>query len=544
MTAGPSSWGGSFPQIGHGNLKMASTSVILGDEAAEVPECQRRPGTTIRLFMAAITLVFMFSLSPGCAGFVSPPVTHDRVEPGKFGKIFSPEDLRSDLSFLFTTLEEVHPNIYAYAPKGEIDSLRGQIERGLSTPMTRIEFYSRVAPLVARLGDGHTSVIPPWEEFDHYRSRQGLLFPFRIACDTTACFTIARNYSGDSTLTIGDRLLAINGLSMDSLGAAFLEGFSGERTAFRRQSMARSFPMLLWFHHIGPPYDLVLRQHASNSAIARTMDGATDMDILRVDSLLARHKVTHPPYRAERLEDSIMYVDFRSMVNPVEFEAFLSGTFEDIRARPVKGLIVDLRNNGGGNSELGNMLLSFLTDSAYRLAERKEWRMSAQYKSFMREFIPWWIRWFPFTWVSADARRFLGAEDGAIVVDTFAVERPGSNVLRYRGRTCFLIGPRTFSSAMMLANAVGDFDLATLIGEETGGIPTAYGEVYPFDLPNTKLLVNVSSALFVRSNGDRDDRRGILPDIEVHEFAEDTRMGTDAVLEMAKRWVAHSNETR
>lgn len=225
------------------------------------------------------------------------------------------------------------------------------------------------------------------------------------------------------------------------------------------------------------------------------------------------------------------------MVKAAEFKEFLSSTFADIQAKPVKGLIIDLRNNGGGNSELGITLLSFLTDSAYRMAERKEWRMSAQYKSLLRKFIPWWIRWFPFTWVSADARKYLGAEDGAIVVDTFAVERPDTNLLRYRGKTCFLIGPRTFSSAMMLANAVADFNLATLIGEETGGIPTAYGEVYPFDLPNTRLFVSVSSAFFVRANGNREDRGGIIPQIEVRQTEENTRTGKSTALERARRWV-------
>jgi C-terminal processing protease CtpA/Prc len=338
-------------------------------------------------------------------------------------------------------------------------------------------------------------------------------------------------------LSIGDQIVSINGLSTDSLGTVFLQGFSGERTSFRQQLVARYLLMLLWFHHIDPPYDLVVRQHNSQNTIARRVVGVADKDILRTDSLLARQSATPPPFRFERLEDSIMYIDFRSMEKQAKFKEFLLSTFEDIQRKPIKGLIIDLRNNGGGNSELGIMLLSFLTDSSYRMAERKEWRMSVQYKSFLRDFIPWWIRWFPITWVSSDARKYFGARDGEIIVDTFAVECPDTNSLRYRGKTCFLIGPRTFSSAMMLANAVADFKLATLIGEETGGIPTAFGEIYPFDLPNTKLLAAVSSAFFVRANGNREDRRGIVPAIEVRQTEEDTRGGKDTVLERARRWV-------
>jgi C-terminal processing protease CtpA/Prc len=171
------------------------------------------------------------------------------------------------------------------------------------------------------------------------------------------------------------------------------------------------------------------------------------------------------------------------------------------------------------------------------MAARKEWKMSRQYKTYMLSAVPWWLRWFPFTWVNSDARRYLNVNDGEVVVSRTRSAVPGPNPLRYRGKVCFLIGSGTFSSAMMLANAVADFKLAKLIGEETGGIPNSFGEVYFFDLPNTKIQVSVSSALFVRANGNSRDRHGILPDVEVRPTDEDIRQGVDTVLEFAKSWV-------
>jgi len=47
----------------------------------------------------------------------------------------------------------------------------------------------------------------------------------------------------------------------------------------------------------------------------------------------------------------------------------------------------------------------------------------------------------------------------------------------------------------------------------------------------------VSSAFFVRANGNREDHRGIVPDIEVRRTVEDIRRGSDPVLERAKRWI-------
>jgi hypothetical protein len=485
-------------------------------------------------FAVALSLLCLV----GCAGMLHTPVSHTTLEPEEFGRAYSPQVLKSDLKMLMETLEAVHPNLYAHTSKAEIDSLRRSIERELTVPMTRAGFYFKVAPLVARLGDGHTNVIPPWEEYSNYRSQQGgLAFPFNIGYDTSSGITITRNYSGDSTLAAGDRIVSLNGGSADSLFELFLSGFSGERMAFRLERVVGSFRMLLWLKNIGPTCDLVVQRHGAQDQIPKRVGGVTLQTVLKTDSLLAKHTSMLPNYRFERLQDSIGYIDFRSMSNLEEFRNFLSSTFTDIRANSVRGLIIDLRSNGGGNSQLGTELLSFLTDSSYRMAERKEWKMSAQYKAYMRRFVPWWIRWFPFTWVSSDARHYLGAEDGEIVIDSFSVEPPGPNLLRFQGKTCFLSGTGTFSSAMMLANAVADYRLATLIGEETGGIPTAYGEVYPFDLPNTRLGVGVSSAFFVRANGDTSDRRGIMPDIEVRQTDEDARSGKDTVLERARKWI-------
>lgn len=492
------------------------------------------------IILRALTVFLAVWLPAGCANLAQRPVTHTVLKPSELGKLYSPEELRSDLNTVMETLGDVHPNLYAFTPKSVIDSARGKIEGVLTIPMTRIAFYELLAPLVALIGDGHTSIGLPFEEFSQYRlEKKGLAFPFNVAYDTITGVSITRNYTGDSVLEPGDRIISINTLSADSLARVFLQGFSGERMAFRWRGVAGAFRTLLWFRGIEPPYDLVLRRHGSGEEIRSRVEGVTLPSVLRIDSLLARGRTAVPNYRFERLEDGIGYIDFRSMSNPDEFSKFLSTTFSGIRTDPVRGLLIDLRGNGGGDSRLGSELLSYLTDSPYRMAQRKEWKMSAEYKSYMRQMLPWWIRWFPFTWVSSFARKTFGARDGEIVIDTSAIEPPDQNPLRYSGRTAFLIGPGTFSSAMMLANAVADYKLATLIGEETGGIPTAYGEVYSFDLPNTRLSANVSSAFFVRANGDTEDRRGIMPDIEVRQTEGDTRAGRNTVLERAREWVPY-----
>ena len=55
--------------------------------------------------------------------------------------------------------------------------------------------------------------------------------------------------------------------------------------------------------------------------------------------------------------------------------------------------------------------------------------------------------------------------------------------MRFDGPVAFLIGPGTFSSANILANSIGDFHLAELIGRDTAEIPNNYGMACPVILP-------------------------------------------------------------
>jgi len=82
----------------------------------------------------------------------------------------------------------------------------------------------------------------------------------------------------------------------------------------------------------------------------------------------------------------------------------------------------------------------------------------------------------------------------------------------------------------MFATTAKDYGFATLVGEETGGLATHFGDVYTFHLPHTRLRIGVSHKYFLRPSGG-DDGRGCLPDVEVRTTPEDRALGRDPVLE-------------
>ena len=91
---------------------------------------------------------------------------------------------------------------------------------------------------------------------------------------------------------------------------------------------------------------------------------------------------------------------------------------------------------------------------------------------------------------------------------------------------------------MMLANAIEDYHLATLIGEPTASPPNYFGEVLAFHLRRTRLEADVSTARFVRANGDATNTNPVMPDIVVHQSVDEWLRDEDAVLRRALAWIA------
>jgi len=89
---------------------------------------------------------------------------------------------------------------------------------------------------------------------------------------------------------------------------------------------------------------------------------------------------------------------------------------------------------------------------------------------------------------------------------------------------CMVVTAAAFTAAGMWR---GPPDPLT-IGQPTGGVPNALGDIGPFQLPNSRIVVNFSQKMFIRASGDETDVGPVRPHIEVAPVA-----GRDAVLERA-----------
>ena len=103
---------------------------------------------------------------------------------------------------------------------------------------------------------------------------------------------------------------------------------------------------------------------------------------------------------------------------------------------------------------------------------------------------------------------------------------------RYPGDLYLLIGPDTFSSGIVFATILQDYDLALLIGEPTSDTASFCADVASemTPLPRTGLLLQISRTCQVRPSGEL-DANGVQPDVEIKTTLAQRLAGEDPVLD-------------
>lgn len=99
--------------------------------------------------------------------------------------------------------------------------------------------------------------------------------------------------------------------------------------------------------------------------------------------------------------------------------------------------------------------------------------------------------------------------------------------INQKGKLFVITGRRTFSAAMNLASDLEHNTRAIFVGEPTGSSPNFYGEDFYFQLPNSGLSGTVSSRYWQGGKTSDDPRKWIAPELPAILTADNFRNGVD-----------------
>ena len=524
--------------------------------------------------VAILVCLHGVAFSSGCTSLVvRDPFADFRKTTSQPGATLSRAQAIADLEGLFRTLERVHPAPYRFHPREVVDAERRRLVDTMPESLDTIEFCLRVSRVLATLDDGHTNVrcdrlmVQEWRQAataSPPETQTVRVFPPYMLVDDQQHLIVQWPMFVPG-LESGDRLLRVNGHDAEALLASWSREMSHDTDSGRRAQLARSFRTQLALHRISAPYridvsapgggvrEVVVQGEPVNyqfsewprppaalsSPTATTRMGAGTAEAAAAQPAAKPDELKTPFFNYRLLAPGIAYMDFFTVFDGLDtdahFKKAVGAVFARVGSDRPRVLIVDVRENGGGDDSVSSVLLSHITEKPFRLIASTQVKRSTEARNYFNSIIRIPFRWMGLQYLSSDTRQyFTGAVGSLAPPDTRPVRSFGRAEPFFEGPVCVLTGPFTFSAAAEFADAVKTYQLATLVGEETGGRPNDFGNQLPFVLPNSGLMAQIATVSAVRANGDLADFSPVNPDIVVRTTMADIRRGFDPVLERAK----------
>ncbi|WP_042199219.1 S41 family peptidase [Paenibacillus camerounensis] len=415
-------------------------------------------------------------------------------------KLVNPEQMKQDLDFLTETLVQVHPALINGWSSGQQQVISEAYDM-IQTARTEEGFYFIVNTITSLLQDGHTNMY--WElqnqkllNLPLFWSREGLI----VTQDRGKLHT-------------GDIVTAISRRSIGDLEQELAKIIPAENNQWVRVQGTVLLRVEFMLRHLGLAAD-------DRVEITVTRGGGSITETLILTDKPLQKEYSHYPkgevpfsYSFED-ELSLGIFQLNTCENTRKYLVTVKQFFDEVKARGIQHVAVDLRSNGGGDSSVIEEFLSYTNVKSYY-----------GYGSLMR--------------YSQQLQNIRGAEQNS----GYVVSEPSLNhilmktLYPFRGKLYLLTSAHTFSSANMFAVIVQDNGLGQIIGEATGNQPSSYGDVLTFQLPASGIRFQSSFKQFTRPAPERDPADSVQPDIEAYTTATDILERRDAQLEKLREVV-------
>ncbi|WP_128547139.1 S41 family peptidase [Larkinella soli] len=466
-------------------------------------------------------------------------------------RMFTVEQLQRDFSVLRKTLEERHPSLYRYTSREEMNRRFEETYRQINHPMTETDFRELLRPLVVLIRCGHTDVQESRYLSRQVKKPQPEWLPFDIIIQNDRLF-IGRNRSTDSSLICGTEVLKLGNYPVKEIIQAARDRWpsDGYNQTFKNYFLELYYlEETYWRHFEGrSPWTITVRDTSAAferiTTVRRRPPGAiTEVSVTPTPS--QARKARRGRQKAEaffeddpklQLVRSLHFLNGDSsaaalIINSFgyeRYESFHREVFETLERLKVKDLVIDLRQNTGGNAEIGSDLMSYLMDSDFRQVDRAECRVrrpnacayfDRKEKRMLRQ---------NFRFMKSDGGRYQFGKSNV------GWNKPASQH-RFNGRVYILTSGRTFSAASIFTASLKAQRPVTIIGQETGGGEAGCngGIIQTLTLPETRIRVRFPVFWIATASRNPDRGRGVMPDYTIEYSITDRIKQRDRDMEKA-----------
>ncbi|MDF2930946.1 MAG: peptidase [Chryseobacterium sp.] len=479
----------------------------------------------------------------------------------------TPEKLHQDVDFAYQKLQEMHPKLNWYISKKELDFKFDSLKKTINRPLTPVQFYFKLQPVIAKIREGHLALRIPAKKFNRkeikvLKNKKGLFGRFEYFVEDDHLY-IVENKDSVENIKPGTEIISINEIPVSDYLKKYRELISsdGYNTTFQDYYLKDVF-----FNFY------VAEKGIMDSAKVETLfDNERRIVNLKRESKnkeeLKKDKAEKKRTEEKKVNDYVAstssynrnfkFLDKDSTIAYMKIQSF-SRSFSDrfykesfAKIKNAEYLIIDIRNNYGGSLYEINNLYSYLAPEPFILIKPSQLtsRITPLKTNYFRKSNPlqYTIKslLYPGYFFSQAFSVYKG-KDGIAYYKMKENKSTKPKKDAFKGKVYVLINGGSFSASSIISSKLKYDKRVTLVGEETGGANdgTVAGFYSYQKLPNSKIDLPIG-LLLVQPNIDfTNAQKGVVPDVEIEQSMQDILDKRDIQLDWVKQEIAKEKESR
>jgi len=456
-----------------------------------------------------------------------------------------PEKLKEDVDYAYTKIKEMHPKLYWYISKDQLDYKFDSLKQTIDQSLTPLEFYFKLQPVIASIKEGHLSLRIPIKKFTKKEikslyNKKGMFSRFEYYVNGEHLYIVG-NKDSIENIKPGTEILKINNVPVAEYLKKYTKLISsdGYNTTFQPYFLKDVF-----FNFYSAEFgfkdtakiETLYNKQIKVYTLKRAEKSKTDFEKdkeqkkktleKKVNDYVAFNNSYNRSFKFLTPDSSIAYIKVKSFSRSYS-EKFYKETFAKIKNAKSKYLIIDIRNNYGGSLDEINNLYSYLTPEPFTLIKRSQLtsKTSPLKTNYFRKSNALQYAYKSLIYPTYVFSQTLNTykKDNIVYYKMKADRETKPQKDAFHGKVFVLINGGSFSASSILTAKLKNDKLATLVGEETGGANdgTIAGFYSYQKLPNSKISLPIGLVLVQPNISFTNTERGVLPDFTVTENIQD-----------------------
>lgn len=454
-----------------------------------------------------------------------------------FQKKYSVDQVLEDIDYTEKYLTKFHPDPFKYISKDSLHAFILIQKSKIDSPLTEMQIRFYIKQIVTKIGCGHTDAGASKKYIKASRKLDRPIIPLNVFITDSSEVIVLNNLSVDSTIKVGDEILSIDNRPVKQILNTIFSIYpsDGYNKTHKKQGIRYNWFKYYYSFCYGFKSNYSVKIKHKDNTITRNkltaLSSLKDTLILpKKDSVCYLRKIKTCGYSVINGDKPIAVIDINAFKGWYWYR-FFRKSFKDIKHKNIEHLVIDLRDNGGGQVACGMNLLSYLIDKPTNLQfDRKPNLIPFNFRFKMGIFsrITPLVLWLRFQDIPKHGRL-------RHYVFSFPKKRKA-----FKGQVYVLTNGKSFSMSGVAATYLKYKSNAIIIGEETGANIAGSNAIISGNiiLPNSKIKIfipvyHIYHDIDVNNNG-----YGLMPDYPTYYTKEKFLNGEDVdlkkVMELVK----------